>query len=172
MRIFSISILVLIVLVQFGFGQTKAKSKAIPNYPSLQIQADKMISAIISNDFETFADFMYPKLIELLGGRDKFIDFTRNEMGRTETAGVSILDYKVKKPIQVLRLKNQIFAVLPTNIKMKMSDREIFMAGSMVAISDDNGKNWTFIRVETKEAVRPLIPNVIDKLRIPKQKIS
>lgn len=172
MRIFSISILVLLVLVQFSFGQTKAKSKWLPNYPSLQIQADKMISAIISNDFEAFTDFMYPKLVELLGGRDKFVEFTKSEMEKTVAAGVSILDYKVKKPIQFLRVKNQIFAVLPTDIRMKMSNREIFMAGSMVAISDDNGQNWTFIRVETKESVRPLIPNVIDKLRIPKQKIS
>ncbi|NJM52141.1 MAG: hypothetical protein HC846_01365 [Blastocatellia bacterium] len=165
-------LLILFAVVQFSFGQAKKTSKVIPNYPSLQIQADKMISAIVANDFETFTDFMFPKLIEMLGGRDKFIEFTKKELDKTTTAGVSILDYQVKKPIQILRVKKQIFAVLPTDLKMKVSDTKVFMQGSMVAISDDNGKNWTFIRVETKESVRFLIPNVIDKLRIPKQKIS
>jgi hypothetical protein len=172
MKSLSVSILILLALVQIGFGQTKAKSKIAPNYPTLQLQAEKMISAIVADDFETFTDFMYPKLIEMLGGRDKFIEFTKKSLADTTAAGVTIVDYKVNKPIQILHNKKRIFAVLPTTIKMKMSGSDISSEGSMVGISSDNGKNWKFIRVETKESVRFLIPDVIDKLKIPKSKIS
>ena len=36
--------------------------------------------------------------------------------------------------------------------------------GSIIAVSDDKGSNWKFVRAKTKEAIRPLFPKVIDKL--------
>jgi len=44
--------------------------------------------------------------------------------------------------------------------------------GSILAVSEDKGNNWKFVRVKTKESIRPLFPNAVDKLTFPETTIK
>jgi hypothetical protein len=41
-------------------------------------QAEQLAAAMVSNDYQTIVNFTYPKVVELLGGRDKMISIIKN----------------------------------------------------------------------------------------------
>lgn len=133
-------------------------------YPSLKTQADEMGKAFLAKDFDKFTDFMYLKLIEAAGGREKFISTFNSSMQQIGSTGLEVISYEVGEPSQAIEIDNQVFAVLPTKTVMKISQRMATDEGSIIAVSDDKGSNWKFVRAKTKEAIRPLFPKVIDKL--------
>jgi hypothetical protein len=173
-KILITSFFCLIVVCHTTFGQTQP-TKAEPNkaneinvkFPNLKKQADEMANAITTNDFETFTDFMYPKVIQMVGGREKFITGLKAAMGQFESAGIESSDYLVENPTQTINFEKQIFSILPTKTTIKTRNGTVNMLGGLLGISQDNGKNWTFIRIQSKEALKRLFPKVADKLKVP-----
>ncbi len=144
---------------------TKTVAEAIKTaYPNLKTQADEMGKVFLSKDFDKYANFMYPKLIEMTGGREKFVSLLNSSMKQFDSTGLEIVSYEVGEPSQAIEIDNQVFAVLPTKTVMKISQRTLADEGSIIAVSDDKGKNWKFVRAKTKEAIKTLFPKVVDKL--------
>jgi len=142
------------------------------DYPNLKTQADAMGRAFSTNDFDKFADFMYPKLVEMSGGRDKFIASLSASMKQAKSTGFELVGYEVGEPTQTTEIDNQIFSVLPTKTTMKFPQKTMTDQGSILAVSEDKGNNWKFVRVKTKESIRPLFPNAVDKLTFPETTIK
>ena len=142
------------------------------DYPNLKTQADAMGRAFSTNDFDKFADFMYPKLVEMSGGRDKFIASLSASMKQAKSTGFELVGYEVGEPTQITEIDNQIFSVLPTKTTMKFPQKTMTDQGSILAVSEDKGNNWKFVRVKTKESIRPLFPNAVDKLTFPETTIK
>src|SRR6267142_2305803 len=61
------------------------------NYPSLVTQAKEMNDAFARKDYERFADFTYPKVVELIGGRDQLLKGIPQQLKEMEAEGVAIL---------------------------------------------------------------------------------
>lgn len=142
-------------------------------YPNLKSQADEMSVAFKRNDYDKFADFMYPKIVEMNGGKAKFVIKLDASMQRMkEENGVELVDYEVGEPSQSIEIDKQVFSVLPTKTTMKIPDKTVVEQGSVLAVSEDKGNNWKFVRVESKEKIRTLFPNVIDKLTFPETSIK
>ncbi|MDQ3129717.1 MAG: hypothetical protein M3Q99_03015 [Acidobacteriota bacterium] len=154
--------------------ETKTDSRqATGVYPNLKTQADEMGAAFKGNDYDKFADFMYPKIVEMNGGKAKFIAKLNVSMQQMkEENGVEIVDYEVGEPSQAIEIDKQVFSVLPTKTTMKIPDKTVVEQGSVLAVSEDRGNNWKFIRVESKEKIRSSFPNVVDKLTFPETSIK
>ncbi|HXG85591.1 MAG TPA: hypothetical protein VNI84_16325 [Pyrinomonadaceae bacterium] len=173
-KILIASFFCLIIVCHTTFGQTHT-TRAAPNkaneisvkFPNLKKQADEMAKAITTNDFDKFADFMYPKVIEMVGGREKFITGLKAAMEQVKSSGIESSDYVVENPTQKINFEKHIFSILPTETTIKTRNETINMVGGLIGISQDNGKNWTFIRIQSKEVLKRLFPKVADKLKIP-----
>ncbi len=50
---------------------------------------------------------------------------------------------------------------------MKLRGKPMSEKGSILAVSEDKGSNWKFVRVKSKESIRPLFPKAVDKLTFP-----
>lgn len=172
MRIFSLTILILFGFVLINFGQAKTKKSVLPNYPTLQIQAEEMVKAFETRNYQTFANYIYPSLIEKFGGREEFIEFTEKSMAELKTTDAVIEEYRILKTIQILRQPKNIFAVMQTRMKMKMSGKPMSIVSSLVGVSDDKGENWKFITVNSKDMIKPFFPQMVNKLKILPDKIS
>src|SRR5260221_6208895 len=70
------------------------------NYPSLATQAKEMNDAFARKDYERFADFTYPKVIELAGGRDQMLKGIPQQLKEMEAEGVVILSSTTGSPTQ------------------------------------------------------------------------
>ncbi len=142
------------------------------DYPNLKTQADEMGVAFSANDFNKFADFMHPKLVKMAGGKNKFISSLDASMEQMKSAGFELISYEMGEPIQTIEVDNQIFSVVPTETVMKLPKKTVTEQGSILAVSEDKGANWKFVRVTSKESLKRLFPNAIDQLTFPEKTIK
>lgn len=171
-----ISLALFLVLLIFGqsfFAQTVGEKPQVETEISessnLKKQAEEMALAIQGNDYERFTDYMYPKLVELAGGRQKFIKILENASKEIASSGMEIKSYEVGKPLQTVKFKNEIFVVMPTEITMKISkdsSKLIKGKGILLAISEDR-INWKFVRIDSEKRLRDLFPNIAGEIKLP-----
>ena len=157
-------------------GQSPAAGQsptaASDNYPNLVAQAQEVNDAFRRRDFARMLDMTYPKVVEASGGRDRMLSSFTREMKEMEAEGVVVLSSTAGFPTQIIRVSGSIYAVLPTTLKVKARDGIFQTEGSMIGISSDGGKNWTFIDAGGKDQkqLRSILPDVVDKLNLPPEK--
>ena len=141
---------------------------------SLQAQAEESGRAFIEGDFGRLADYTYPKLVEMIGGREKLVDFLRKSVEEMKADGFVPLSAASSAPTQVLRAGRQTYAVLPFKFRMRAPGQVLVSDSFMIAVSSDEGKNWKFLSgASVDEAkLRILLPDAAGKLKLPTVKHS
>jgi hypothetical protein len=157
-------------------GQSPAAGQsptaASGNYPNLVAQAQEVNDAFRRRDFARMVDMTYPKVVEAAGGRDRMLSSFTREMKEMEAEGVTVLSSTAGAPTQIIHISGSIYAVLPTTLKVKARDGVFQTEASMIGISSDGGKNWTFIDAGGKDQkqLRGFLPDAVDKLNLPPEK--
>ncbi len=153
--------LLLIFLSQVVFAQDDAKNA--------RRQAEEMGNAYASEDLERFADLTNPKLLELAGGRDKMIAFLRGEIANMRKEGVTTISQSADPPSQMLQVGNELFAVVPVVLKMKVTGGTGIQPSSLIGVSTDSGEHWTFIDAGNGDPrmLKTIFPTAADKLQFP-----
>ena len=54
--------------------------------------------AVLDGDYAKVADFSHPKIVEVMGGKDKMIEQTKAVMDAVKAQGFAIKEYTVGKP--------------------------------------------------------------------------
>jgi len=145
-------------------GNIEAKSS---DYPGLKIQAEEMNKAMLGGDYEKAAGYFYPKLVVQAGGKEKIAAALKDQFAQMKTENFEIISVEVGDPKQVVKIDNEIFAVLPVLSTMKTSDKKATGESSLVGISSDEGKNWTFIDGVNQERFKQMFPKAAEKIQIP-----
>jgi hypothetical protein len=151
---------------------TQSTAATVENYPALVAQAKEMNDAFARKDYGRFADLTYPKVIEMVGGREQMLKGITQQLNEMEAEGVIILSSTTGSPTQFVHDSGSIYAVLPTTLKAKAKDGIFQSDGSMIGISPDGGTNWTFIDASGKDhgELKTLLGNVVDRLNLPPDK--
>lgn len=174
MKVFYFAVLSILVLAACKSApqrQAQAPTPAAENYPSLTARAQELSAAVERKDYAKVVDLTYPKVIEYAGGRDKLLAAMTNELKTMEGEGVQIVSSKSAAPTQFVHDGGGIYAVVPITSKFKAKDGLFQIEGSLIAISTDNGQNWTFIDSTGKDQseLKKILPN-LDKLNLPPEK--
>lgn len=157
-------------------GQSPAAGQsptaASENYPNLVAQAQEVNDAFRRRDFARMVDMTYPKVVEAAGGRDRMLASFTKEMKEMEAEGVTVLSSTAGAPTQTIHISGSVYAVIPTTLKVKAKDGVFQTEGSMIGISSDGGKNWTFIDAGGKDQkqLKSILPDAVDKLNLPPEK--
>lgn len=165
-RLAVVSLLLLPLLAAAAAAQGQLGEEAAKR---LQAQAEESGRAFIRGDLGRLADYTHPRLIELMGGREKMIEFVRKDMEEMKAEGFKPLSYVPSAPTQVLRVGGQTYAVVPLKFRMR-APKEIYISNSfVVAVSGDDGRNWTFLSGGGVDDVRLkiLLPDAAGKLKLP-----
>jgi len=175
-KICQIAFFALLVL-QFGCGRQNTSptaSSASPSdtrYPKLKVQADQLNQASLTGDDDRVVDLTYPKLIELMGGRDEFLanaDAIRSEM---EAQQLRVLSATAEDSKDIIEVNNQIYAIVPVSMRMKSPEGVLVGRSFMIGVSEDRGENWKFVSAGSgqlePEQLKLIFPAAADKLRIP-----
>ena len=83
-------------------------------------QAELTAKALLNDDYETLIKFTYPKVIELVGGRDKMISLIKKgkiEMGQQ---GISFDKVIIGKPSKTVIAGDEIHCLVPQTVYMKV----------------------------------------------------
>ncbi|MDP9100050.1 MAG: sel1 repeat family protein [Verrucomicrobiota bacterium] len=129
-------------------------------------------AALTSGNYARVADFVYPKVIEMMGGRDKMIETTRQAVEDMKDHGVTILGIEVSEPKRVVAANNKLFAVVPQVVRMEGAKKKGHANGFLIAVSEDAGKNWTFIDgagLQETATLAQILPDFPAELSLPKK---
>ena len=154
-------------------GPVPQSSPVAKSYPQARIQANQLNDAMLAGDYEKAADLTYPKLIELIGGRDKYLDVLRSGMKQMQSEAFRVISSVSDEPTQIIEDGADVYAVLPNTMKMKVSEGVLVGESSVIGVSTDRGERWTFISSGgpvNREQLKTLFPAVADRLSIPEPK--
>lgn len=96
----------------------------------------------------------------------------KEEIKGMETEGVVLLSTTPGSPTNFVHDAGSIYAVVPITVKIKAQDGIFQTESTLIGISSDGGADWTFIDAagEDEKKLRMLLPNTLDKLKLPAEK--
>lgn len=157
-------ILVLIINSTFGYAQTKNNN--------LNSQLGEMKKFFLAGDYENFADYTYPKVIEMMGGKSNMVKATEQVMDKMKNDGFLFTDLNFKNPSEFLKKGNELQCSLTQIIVMKTPRGKMESEYTLIGISSDSGQNWTFIDTsgKDKETMLKYFPNLHSEIVIKSKK--
>lgn len=108
-------------------------------------QASKVSEALMKNDCETLIKHTHPKVVEMVGGKEKMISVIRQGTEAMAQQGVSIEKVTFGEPSMTVEAGDEIHCLIPQVIYMKIPQGRIRTEASLLAVSRDRGKNWFFV---------------------------
>jgi hypothetical protein len=156
-----------VVLAALFFSAPGFAADAPPTPEAIRTQAQACADAMLKGDLETFANFTHPKLIELMGGRQKFIDAIKLGNAEMKAQKSAITGFNTGAPEGVVKGGNDLFAVVPMTLTVTQRDTKISHEGYLVAVSSDGGTKWTFITGDERAKLKEILPNLPEELKLP-----
>ena len=155
-------------------ASASASAPKTVDHEIIKRQAQELSDAMIKGDYNKAADLTHPKLVDLMGGRTQFISETEKAFKEMEAQQVRIVSNMVGEPQDIVEVKNEIYAIVPTAMRMKVPDGILASEVFMIGVSKDGGQNWTFVDAaaarEGGEGLKMLFPDAASKLRVPELK--
>lgn len=136
---------------------------------SMLLQADDMGKKFIAKDYKAFLAYSHPATVKIMGGKEKMISETTKEFTQLESEGIKFLDVKFGVPSKIVRTGKELQSIIPEIIEMKVKGGKLTTTTSLIAISQDNGKNWFFVDSagNNLQNMKGLLPTLSDELEIP-----
>lgn len=129
---------------------------------NLKTQLEEMKAYFLSGDFENFSRYTYPKVIEMTGGQSNMVKATRKVMNQFKEDGYTYIDLSYKNYSGILKKEGELQCTLTQQSKLNTPKGKIEVEYTLIAISKDNGDNWTFIDTsgKSKETILKYFPNL------------
>lgn len=150
-------------------------ANADPQTERIRKLAVENSAALTSGNYARLVELTYPKVVEMIGGRDKMIETLRNGTEDMKARGNAILGAEVSEPKEVVPRGDKQFAIVPTTTRMRVPEGTLRFKGFLIAISEDRGKTWTFIDGaglvrepgKEKEKLAQVLPDFPPQLSLP-----
>jgi len=109
---------------------------------------------------------MYPKYVNAHGGKDSLIKTIQNDNKVNEAGGAKLKSIIMDEPGKEAKYGNTIFSVIADSITFQYGPGTYYMKSAFIAISNDDGKSWTFASTADLNWLISVQPEVA-KLNIP-----
>ena len=127
---------------------------------------DSMVAVSKRKDWNTYADYMHPVVIEMSGGKEGFIQILESQSEILD----SVQQYRVGKIFQLSKTGKQYQCIVEAFIQMKINGEVASGSSYDIAISED-GKKWTFFRIPpsvTPDQIKELLPGLNPAFKFPR----
>lgn len=133
-------------------------------------QAEQLGALMLAKDYSKFIDATYPKVVEMIGGKEQMLAIMENGTKAMETKGEFFTKISFGEPSEIIKHENELQCIIPQILELKTPNGTEVINSSLIAISKDEGKNWYFLDVNGKEVedLRTYLPNLSPSLNIPK----
>ena len=135
-------------------------------------QAQDMGSAFVAGDLDRLADKTHPRVVEMIGGREKFRKAIEDGFADMKAKGQEFHSLTVGKPEKLVRSNFSLFAIIPQRLVFKTPQGKLWHEGCLIAVSSDEGRTWTFVdgAGAAKGNIEIVLPDFPKDLQIPKFK--
>lgn len=133
-------------------------------------QAIELSTAMQNKNFESTVKFTHPKIIEMLGGKEKYLEILKTGHEEMNKIGYSYESIVLGEPSEIVKAGDELHCLIPETITMKFAGGKIISKSSLLAVSKDKGKSWTFIETAMlqEDNIKTILPNYNPALKIPK----
>jgi hypothetical protein len=135
-------------------------------------KAEEISQAVVKGDYAKLADLTYPKVVELMGGREKMIAAVETGMQKLKDEGFVLQSVTVDEPSEFQSEGTNTFSIVRTTMEMTAPGGKVVTKSYLLGISADGGKAWTFVDgngLDTKEKRDKVLPKLPEKLELPEQ---
>jgi hypothetical protein len=138
---------------------------------NLKQEANNMGSALIAGDYTTFAKYTYPPLVKAMGGVAKMKEKLEETVNNMHQQGMNFSKITFAEPSKIIMSQKEYQSTILQHTEIKLSKGRIVSSTTLIAISTDNGNNWTFIDTTNKDMqmLRKALPNLSSSIYIPPQ---
>ena len=133
-------------------------------------QANVVGQALLKSDFKTVVAHTYPKAVNLGGGKEKLVQLMTAGINQMKAQGFAFEKITIGQPGKFYKAGNEIHCLVPEQLIMKTRRGRMAASSNLLAVSDDNGKNWSFLDLNQGSIsnLKTLFPNFNSNLVIPK----
>lgn len=152
---------------------TSTKSTTPKSYPNAKTQANQLNDAVLSGDYEKAADLTYPKLVQLIGGRARYLEVLKNGMNQMQSGGFQLMSTVAGDAKDVIEVGAEVYAMVPTTMKIKVPEGTLIGESALIGVSKDRGAHWTFVDLGNgldEQRLKILFPAVAGRLKVPEPK--
>lgn len=150
-------------------------ASADPQVQRIRTVAAESSAALSSRNYARLVDLTYPKLVEMIGGRDQMIEMLRSGTEEMKAHGSAILSAEVAEPREIVTAGDKQFAIVPEIVRVQLEAGTLRSKGFLIAVSEDRGKTWTFIDGaglhktpgKERETLAQIIPDFPAQLTLP-----
>jgi hypothetical protein len=137
---------------------------------AIKEQAGKCAKALLTGDFETVAVYSHKRVLEILGGKEAMIEILKRGSEGMKSKGVAIEDVTLGEPEKPRKIGEWLVSLVPQKILIKLPEGHIEQESHLLAISEDEGKNWTFVDVNNRAKLETAFPELAGKIELPERK--
>lgn len=130
-------------------------------------KAQAMSKAMVRMEWEQYADYVAPIVVESLGGRAEFIKKMNKNTEQMTHEGSHIDDVEVTKPQRLLGTGANLQAIVPMLITIRVPEGILKRKSFLVANSVNSGETWSFFdgaAIDPRN-VSKLVPNVSEEAK-------
>jgi hypothetical protein len=163
--------LVLGLALFLGLTATPAPAKDEPTPAEILVATvEKLNRALIKEEFGRVADLTHPKIVKMMGGREKTIASMQSGTADMKSKGYTIRSVKLEDATELVAAGSDLYGIVPFEIEMAAPGGKLLQKSFVIGVSSDEGKTWVFVNgdVDIKQ-VKQVLPNLPDQLKRPKK---
>jgi hypothetical protein len=137
-------------------------------------QAKQMAIYFKSENYNPYVKFVYPEILNLVGGAENMIQIIEQQMNAIKQSQMQVEDVVIGKPTSIINHNGQLQSSIPQSIIIKTPQNRITSKYNLIAISNDGGKNWTFIDTTGKD-IQTMIktfPSLSSEIELPEKVVT
>lgn len=135
----------------------------------LRKAADEVGQAVLKEKHEKVIELTHPKVVELIGGRDKMLQTLRDISAALKEQGIEFDSIKFEAPEKIIGSGKHEFSVVPYVLRIRQNEATLKQRTYLLAVTPDAGKTWWFINGPIPDKMRQAIPDFPEKLELPKE---
>jgi hypothetical protein len=135
----------------------------------VQKQANELAMAMQDKKYETTARLTHPKIIEMLGGKAKYIEILQTGHEEMNKIGYGYESIILDNPSAIVKAGKELHCIIPETITMRFSGGRVISKSALLGVSNDKGKTWTFIETGMliENNLKTILPDYNPLLKIP-----
>ncbi len=125
----------------------------------------------MNGDYKTFVNYTYPFLLKSMGGSSKMVEVLNETNYDMKLKGMKFSNITFDLPSKIVKNRNELQATIAQHTEIITPQGRLVTTSTLIAISNDNGVNWTFFDTSNKDIIliRKLFPNLSPSIVIPAQ---
>ncbi len=138
---------------------------------NIKLQAEKMVTAFKDENYGGLLDYTYPKILDIVGGKEIMETLVKNMMDDMKADGVFVDSAKVGEPGAIVQAGSELHSTITQTVYMQFPGGKMISESTLLAVSMD-GLNWYFLDIKqlTPEMKTQFFPDFNPELIIPEPK--